>query len=213
MESQKKKTSMSVPEMGKMLGLKKTESYYLIRKNYFKVVTVGRSMRVMIDSFEEWYGNQSWYKKVDGTPPGELIKETTLSAAEIGEILGLSEAYTYELLAREQEHFVIVPVLGKKRITKESFERWYAGQSFYRTKEDRELLAEQNANTYSFPEIARMLGVHRNNVYHITNKKIFEVVKVGNQKRVTKESFEKWYEGQERYILVDNTQETKGRDL
>ncbi len=64
MEQPKKRTSMSVMEMGKLLGLGKTESYYLVRKkNYFKVITVGTTMRVMIPSFEEWYANQSFYKK------------------------------------------------------------------------------------------------------------------------------------------------------
>ena len=52
MEQPKKRTSMSVMEMGKLLGLGKTESYYLVRKNYFKVITVGTTMRVMIPSFE-----------------------------------------------------------------------------------------------------------------------------------------------------------------
>ena len=47
MEQPKKKTSMSVMEMGRLLGLGKTESYYLVKKNYFKVVTVGTTMRVM----------------------------------------------------------------------------------------------------------------------------------------------------------------------
>ena len=43
--------------MGRMLGLCKTESYWLIKKNYFKTILVGNTMRVMIDSFEEWYAN------------------------------------------------------------------------------------------------------------------------------------------------------------
>ena len=44
MEQPKKRTSMSVMEMGKLLGLGKTESYYLVRKNYFKVITVGTTI-------------------------------------------------------------------------------------------------------------------------------------------------------------------------
>ena len=36
MAETRKRTSMSVPEMGRMLGLCKTESYWLIKKNYFK---------------------------------------------------------------------------------------------------------------------------------------------------------------------------------
>lgn len=61
---QRKKTSMSVMEMGRMLGLKKTNSYWLVKKNYFKTIMVAGRMRVMIDSFEDWYENQSHYKKV-----------------------------------------------------------------------------------------------------------------------------------------------------
>lgn len=69
MAEMRKRTSMSVLEMGRMLGLGKTESYWLIKKNYFKTILVGNTMRVMIDSFEEWYANQFKYQKVDGTPP------------------------------------------------------------------------------------------------------------------------------------------------
>lgn len=67
MAEMRKRTSMSVLEMGRMLGLGKTESYWLIKKNYFKTILVGNTMRVMIDSFEEWYANQFKYQKVDGT--------------------------------------------------------------------------------------------------------------------------------------------------
>ena len=56
MAEMRKRTSMSVPEMGRMLGLGKTESYWLIKKNYFKTILVGNTMRVMIDSFEECLG-------------------------------------------------------------------------------------------------------------------------------------------------------------
>ena len=57
------KTSISVPEMGKLLGMGKTNSYYLIRNNYFEVKEVNGRMRVMLDSFEKWYSSQSHYKK------------------------------------------------------------------------------------------------------------------------------------------------------
>ena len=88
MENARKRTSMSVPEMGRLLGLGKTESYWLIKKNYFKTVTVVGTMRVMIDSFENWYANQFKYQKVDGTPPGEELKKTTYSVEELGRRLG-----------------------------------------------------------------------------------------------------------------------------
>ncbi|MFR8671133.1 MAG: hypothetical protein ACLVFI_00120 [Christensenellales bacterium] len=65
---------------GQAPGAWKPESYYLVKKNYFKVITVGATMRVMIPSFEEWYANQSFYKKVDGPEPGSQLKLTSMSA-------------------------------------------------------------------------------------------------------------------------------------
>lgn len=64
MSEQRAKTSMSVMEMGKMLGLSKTEAYWLVKKNYFSTVIAGKRMRVMVDSFESWYASQNHYKKV-----------------------------------------------------------------------------------------------------------------------------------------------------
>ena len=60
-----KKKSMSVMEMGRMLGFKKTNSYWLIKKGWFETVMVAGKMRVMVDSFEEWYQSQTHYRKVN----------------------------------------------------------------------------------------------------------------------------------------------------
>ena len=59
------KTSMSVVEMGNLLGLCKTAAYWLVKKNYFTTIIVGKKMRVMIDSFETWYAGQTHYNKVE----------------------------------------------------------------------------------------------------------------------------------------------------
>lgn len=158
-----------------------------------------------IDSFEEWYANQFKYQKVDGTPPGEELKKTTYSMEELGQRLGLKEATAYELVAKG--HFDVVDVLGKRRVTKESFERWYASQTDYRTVEDQELDADIMASTYGLPEMARMLGVHRQTIYYIVANEDFELIKVGRYKRATKESFEKWYHNQTRYQLAEDRQE------
>jgi len=203
MEATRKRTSMSVPEMGRMLGLCKTESYWLIKKNYFKTITVGGTMRVMLDSFENWYANQFKYQKVDGTPPGEELKKTTYSASELGDRLGISEASAYELIGKG--HFEVVEVLGKRRISKESFDRWYASQNKYLTVEDQKDSEGIIAETYSMPELARMLGVHRQNIYDLVAKGHFETIMVGRQKRITQVSFKKWYLHQNRYKLIDDT--------
>ena len=70
------KKSISVPEMRRILGLGKTESYWLIKKGYFKTIMLFGKIRVITDSFEEWYANQFHYKKTDGTPPGQNWRHT-----------------------------------------------------------------------------------------------------------------------------------------
>lgn len=208
MEEPKKRTSMSVREMGRLLGLGKTESYYLVKKNYFKVITVGTTMRVMIPSFEEWYANQSFYKKVDGPEPGSQLKLTSMSAEELGTLLGISEASAYDLIAKG--HFERIEVLGKMRISNESFWKWYATQSIYRTLEDQAKDSEKMESTLRMPEIARMLGIHRNQVYDIVKRANLETIQIGRYKCVTKDSFYHWYESQSRYTLKPDAQ-TQGR--
>lgn len=63
------------------------------------------------------------------------------------------------------------------------------------------------ASTYGLPEMARMLGVHRQTIYYIVANEDFELIKVGRYKRATKESFEKWYHNQTRYQLAEDRQE------
>lgn len=83
------KTSMSVREMGNMLGLCKTESYWLVKKKVFEVREVAGTMRVMIESFEDWYAGQLHYKKLNGELPGSKLAESTLSIAEVAKRMNL----------------------------------------------------------------------------------------------------------------------------
>ena len=49
---------MTVPEMGKLLGLKKTDRYWLVHKNVFESKEIAGKIRINIASFEKWYANQ-----------------------------------------------------------------------------------------------------------------------------------------------------------
>ena len=90
--------TMSVREMGKLLGLKKVESYWLVHKEYFETILVNGKMRVLTESFEDWYSRQAKYHKVTGEPPGEKLKEESYSPRDIAEMLGISESYVYEIM-------------------------------------------------------------------------------------------------------------------
>ena len=54
--------TMSVRNMGRLLGLKKTESYYLLNKHHFETITIAGKTRVVVESFEKWYAGQDRYK-------------------------------------------------------------------------------------------------------------------------------------------------------
>ena len=83
--NKQERTTMSVREMGQMLGLGKTDSYWLVHRKRFETTLVQGVMRVNIESFEHWDANQIKYKKIDGTPPGEELRAYSYSVAEMSE--------------------------------------------------------------------------------------------------------------------------------
>lgn len=179
------KKSISVPELQRMLGLKKGAAYWLIKQGHFETVIVGNKMRVMLDSFEEWYASQFHYKKIDGPAPGQKYSDT-LSASEVGAILGMGGGRLYEFLKTEPFHTTWVD--GHPRIDKHSFEAWNAQRAVLET-------------TYSATEVAAMLDVHRNTVYNLIAKGLFKTVRYNDRPRIDKESFATWYRGQKRYHI------------
>ena len=202
MAEEEKKTTMSVTEMRKLLGLGKTDSYWLVHKRCFETVLVNGKIRINIESFEKWYANQVKHKKVNGPPPGEELRARSYSPQELAELLQIDDSNIYELIHRDQIPTILVD--SWIRIPKEAFEKWYASQSRYRLPEDRERDKALEEATISMPEAARELGISRGQLYSILkakkNRGKFEVVIIADRKRITKKSFEAWYEGQDRYL-------------
>ena len=85
---------MSVAEMKRLLGLGKTDSYWLCHQGFFETVLINGKMRVVIDSFEQWYAMQTKHRKVTGEEPGTRLREETLSAKEIADLLGICTQQT-----------------------------------------------------------------------------------------------------------------------
>ena len=80
--------TMSVPQMRKLLGLKKTASYWLVHQHYFKTEIIDGIMRVDCDSFEKWYANQTKHKKVTGEAPGKELMQSSYSFQDVANMLG-----------------------------------------------------------------------------------------------------------------------------
>lgn len=194
---------MTVTEMGNLLGLRKTDRYWLVHKNVFETKELLGKMRVNVASFEKWYANQVKYHKVTGEEPGSELKEWSYSIRDISRMLSIEENVVYDLLTRENIETVTVDYW--KRVPKSAFHQWYKGQSRYMTQEDRKAVADLYETTISMPEMARLLGVTRHVVYSILKDKryeqFFEIIKIGEQKRITKDSFLNFLNGQDKYCL------------
>lgn len=99
------------------------------------------------------------------------------------------------------------------RVPVDVFERWYNSQTRYRTKEDRERDAQLEQDTVSMPEIAWMLGIHRKDVYAFINAKEnqgrFRFVMVADRKRITRDSFMRWLDTQDRYHILTAAEREK----
>lgn len=195
------KTTMSVREMQHLLGLGKTESYWLIHKNFFEVILINDKRRIVISSFEKWYTNQVKYHKVNGSPPGEELCKRSYSVPDAAEILKVKPETIYTLI--RQGKLKTETTDFWMRIPKEEFERWYRSQSRYRTAADREI----EAQTISIPEMAKLLGIPRKNVYGILDCKkyrdCFVIERVADRPRITKTSFEIWLNSQSTYRLQE----------
>ena len=165
---------------------------------------------IVISSFEKWYANQVKYHKVNGSPPGEELCKRSYSVPDAAEILKVKPETIYTLIRQgklktETTDFCM-------RIPKEEFERWYRSQSRYRTAADRERDREIEAQTISIPEMAKLLGIPRKNVYGILDCKkyqdCFVIERVADRPRITKKSFKAWLKSQSTYQLQKPKKET-----
>lgn len=202
---------MSVKEMGDLLGIRKTDRYWLVHKNVFETKTIRGKMWVNIESFENWYANQVKYQKTTGEEPGLELKEWSFSPREIATLLEISEDRVYELI--KEKGWETVTVDYWLRIKKDSFWKWYQGQNHYRTSEDRQNDEVLENATMTFPEAAAILGLTRKEVYSILRDHryahFFEIVEIAGRRRITKASFGRFLNGQDRYRIAEKKESAK----
>lgn len=129
----------------------------------------------------------------------------------MAELLQISETTVYDIINRNHLETIVVDYW--KRIPKEVFERWYYSQTRYRTQEDRERDAKVEQDTVSMPEIAWLLGIHRKEVYSFIyakeNEGRFRFAMVADRKRITRDSFMRWLNNQEKYHILTTVEREK----
>ena len=84
----------------------------------------------------------------------------------------MTEGTLYDLLKKKP--FQTIQVDNRTRIDRTSFWAWYESQDFYRTVADQQADRLKFGETLTMPEVARLLGTHRNNVYYLVQKGCFE---------------------------------------
>lgn len=205
----KKTGMMSVAEMGSLLGIKKTDRYWLLHKGYFETKIVAGKTWIDRDSFEYWYANQTRYHKVDGEEPGRELKERSYSPGDIAGMLTISEGTVYEIIRRDKIKTEITS--GCMRVSREEFDRWYASQERYRTRDDRKRDFDVEKASLSMPDMARELGITRQQVYMLLKSKrygdCFEIIMIAGRKRITRASFLRYLKLREREDSGRNNKE------
>lgn len=182
--------TMTVPQMRKMLGLKKTESYWLVHRNFFQTDIVNGHMMIDVDSFEKWYANQVKHRKVDGPEPGAELTKMSYSFAEVAEMLGVSGAVVYEIWDKNNLETFTVDFV--KRIPKDVFEKWYAGQARYRKRKHGSHVGAKRSRYISREEAAVMAGVAPATVSRWAGEGYFRYTKTDKILRIKRDSFENW---------------------
>ena len=182
--------TMTVPQMRKMLGLKKTESYWLVHRNFFQTDIVNGHMMIDVESFEKWYANQVKHRKVDGPEPGAELTKMSYSFAEIAEMLGVSGAVVYEIWDKNNLETFTVDFV--KRIPKDVFEKWYAGQTRYRKRKHGSHVGAKRSRYISRDEAAVMAGVTPSTVSRWADEGYFQFTKTDKILRIRRDSFERW---------------------
>ena len=141
-----------------------------------------------------------------------MSEKRCYTVQELQEISGVSRPTVYNLLKKTDRYWLVhknvfesKEIAGKMRINIASFEKWYANQIKYHKVTGEEPGKELKAWSYSVPEMARLLGLTRSQVYQILrNPKyshFFETIVIAEKKRITKESFQKFLEGQDLFHL------------
>jgi len=209
------KKTMSVPEMRKLLGLKKTEGYWLGHREFFKTEIIGGMMRVDIESFEKWYANQVKHKKVDGEEPGRELIKGSYSFQDAANLLGVNNACLYEIWKKEERKTIKVDFV--KRIPKEEFENWLSEQTVYKKSDRMPTINDMEKDYIRFEETARLLNIQEETMLKLIRtgkyKALFEVRVFDNRRWISRKSFRLFLNAQNEYRITDNDENTSPDNL
>lgn len=191
--------SYSIEEIRNIFHITEEDAKKLVKSNLFKIYRVGNEYRASKKSVKE---NRRIVEVVL-----TYRDKKTITVADMRRILGLGKTAAYRLI--NQHRFKTYLVFGKMRIDVASFEEWYAGQFHYK-KVNGQRPGTKYGNTIGPTTVAKVLGIPRTTVNDLMNNGLIEFVEVNGNRRIIRESFEKWYTSQNRYKKVKEVEEVEG---
>lgn len=213
MNADEMKRTMSVPEMRKLLGIKKTESYWLVHKNYFKTELINGTMRVDIASFEKWYANQTKHKKVTGEKPGAQLCAASYSFRDVANMLGEYDGTIYDLWNRKG--LPTVTVNYRKRIPREIFNSWYENQNEYHKVDGPATIEEIEEKFILFREAAAMLKMSNEELLTLIRKgkykDLLEMRMFDNKRWISRRGFQDFLNLHDQYKIRQAKNESGNR--
>lgn len=191
--------TMSVPEMRKLLGLKKTESYWLVHRKFFRTETIGGMMRIDLESFEKWYADQDVYRKVTHIPTAEELENDYICLQDAADLLGISREKLAKIARSEEIGKLLDSTIcnNKRWITRKSFQLFLNAQNVYYILDDGD---EQEKDTVSLEikeyisrqEAAELAGVSVSTVTKWMQSGEFQCVGAGKVLWVHRQQFLNW---------------------
>ena len=130
-------------------------------------------------------------------------------------LLGISREEVYSLVSRKRNRGVceIITVADKKRVTLDSFERWYQRQDCYQKvteqtsgldKEleevddsERTVLLDADKMSFTVKEAALLIGATTREIYKMIEDDILEGIRVGKMVRIRRAALEWWLSSQD----------------
>lgn len=183
-----------------MLGITTSSVYDLIHQAGLETVSISNRLRVLRDSYDVWYANQSHYRNAQDRERDRLIEQSSITVPEMGRMLGIDRRAAWKLHTKAGKSLITIRVAGKPRVTKESFEAWYQGQSEYVKVSEQPMLSSkatateskrlcncpadsamsiENKAFFMLNEAALLLGLHERDLYRMIQSHDIQGKKIG----------------------------------
>ena len=187
------KGSFTIPQIREMLNVSNVTAYKIskipeLNRKYF----LGQ-YRILKKDFWKWYDRQTWYRIVEE----EVDQNDYFSAKDIEEMFHLSPNVVWKFVARNGLQAGTFPKTAY--VKKQVLFDWYLSQRKY-VSDDPRLPKSWFEPTYEMKDIKRILGVSsREEIYHLYERNLFDIIHFKGQIRVDKQSFDQWLAVQTEY--------------